>query len=57
VHGSSSSLLDESAEGLLPLARRMGFRDTPRNTAIEDMVARYRDVTERVRKAYLDVIA
>jgi glutamate-ammonia-ligase adenylyltransferase len=57
VHGSSSSLLDESAEGLLPLARRMGFRDTPRNTAIEDMVARYRDVTERVRRAYLDVVA
>jgi glutamate-ammonia-ligase adenylyltransferase len=57
VHGSSSSLLDESAEGLLPLARRMGFRDTPRSTAIEDMVARYRDVTERVRRAYLDVIA
>jgi len=57
VHGSSSSLLDESAEGLLPLARRMGFRDSPRNTAIEDMVERYRDVTERVRKAYLDVVA
>jgi glutamate-ammonia-ligase adenylyltransferase len=57
VHGSSSSLLDESAEGLLPLARRMGFRDTPRNTAIEDMVARYRDVTERVRRAYLEVVA
>lgn len=57
VHGSSSSLLDESAEGLLPLARRMGFRDTPRNTAIEDMVARYRDVTERVRRAYLDLIS
>ena len=56
VHGSSSSLLDESAEGLLPLARRMGFRDTPRNTAIEDMVERYRDVTERVRRAYLDVV-
>jgi glutamate-ammonia-ligase adenylyltransferase len=57
VHGSSSSLLDESAEGLGPLARRMGFRDTPRSTAIEDLIARYRDVTERVRKAYLEVIA
>ncbi|HMJ53209.1 MAG TPA: bifunctional [glutamate--ammonia ligase]-adenylyl-L-tyrosine phosphorylase/[glutamate--ammonia-ligase] adenylyltransferase [Polyangiaceae bacterium] len=57
VHGSSSSLLDEGAEGLLPLARRMGFRDTPRSTAIEDMVARYRDVTEGVRRAYLEVIA
>jgi glutamate-ammonia-ligase adenylyltransferase len=56
VHGSSSSLLDERAEGLLPLARRMGLRDTPRNTAIEDLVARYRDVTERVRRAYLEVI-
>jgi glutamate-ammonia-ligase adenylyltransferase len=56
VHGSSSSLLDEEAEGLLPLARRMGLRDTPRNTAIQDLVARYRDVTERVRKAYLEVI-
>jgi glutamate-ammonia-ligase adenylyltransferase len=56
VHGSSSSLLDEGAEGLVPLARRMGLRDTPRNTAIEDLVARYRDVTERVRKAYLEVI-
>jgi glutamate-ammonia-ligase adenylyltransferase len=56
VHGSSSSLLDEGAEGLVPLARRMGLRDTPRNTAIEDLVARYRDVTDRVRKAYLEVI-
>ena len=56
VHGSSSSLLDEQAEGLLPLARRMGLRDTPRNTAIEDLVARYRDVTERVRRAYVEVV-
>jgi glutamate-ammonia-ligase adenylyltransferase len=56
VHGSSSSLLDEEAEGLLPLARRMGFRDTPRSTAIDDLVGRYRDVTERVRRAYLEVI-
>jgi glutamate-ammonia-ligase adenylyltransferase len=57
VHGSSASLLDETAEGLLPLARRMGMRDTPRATAIEVLVNRYRDVTEAVRRAYLDVIS
>jgi glutamate-ammonia-ligase adenylyltransferase len=57
VHGSSSSLLDETAEGLLPLARRMGMRDTPRATAIQELVARYRDVTEVVRAAYLQVIS
>ncbi len=57
VHGSSSSLLDEKAEGLLPLARRMGMRDTPRATAIEELIARYRDVTEAVRRAYLEVMS
>jgi glutamate-ammonia-ligase adenylyltransferase len=57
VHGSSSSLLDEKAEGLLPLARRMGMRDTPRATATEELIARYRDVTEAVRRAYLDVMS
>ncbi len=57
VHGSSSSLLDETAEGLLPLARRMGLRGTPRTTAIEELIARYKDVTEVVRRAYLEVMA
>jgi glutamate-ammonia-ligase adenylyltransferase len=57
VHGSSSSLLDETAEGLLPLARRMGLRGTPRTTAIEELIARYKDVTEAVRRAYLEVMA
>jgi glutamate-ammonia-ligase adenylyltransferase len=57
VHGSSSSLLDEKAEGLLPLARRMGMRDTPRSTAPEELIARYRDVTESVRSAYLEVMS
>jgi glutamate-ammonia-ligase adenylyltransferase len=56
VHGSSSSLLDETAEGLLPLARRMGIRDTPRATAKEELIARYRDVTSSVRRAYLEVM-
>ena len=56
VHGSSSSLLDETAEGLVPLARRMGMRDTPRATAKEELIVRYRDVTEAVRRAYLEVM-
>jgi glutamate-ammonia-ligase adenylyltransferase len=56
VHGSSASLLDENAEGLLPLARRMGMRATPRASATEELVARYREVTEGVRAAYLEVI-
>jgi len=56
VHGSSASLLEESAEGLLPLARRMGMRDTPRGTATQELIERYRDVTEAVRRAYLRVI-
>jgi len=57
VHGQSSALLDETAEGLGPLARRMGIRDTPTATATEELVARYRDVTEVVRRAYLSVMA
>jgi glutamate-ammonia-ligase adenylyltransferase len=57
VHGSSSSLLDEKAEGLLPLARRMGMRDTPRTTATEELIARYRDVTDGVRNAYLELMS
>jgi glutamate-ammonia-ligase adenylyltransferase len=56
VHGSSSALLDEKAEGLLPLARRMGMRDTPRTSATEELIARYRDVTDAVRAAYLEVM-
>jgi glutamate-ammonia-ligase adenylyltransferase len=56
VHGSSSALLEERAEGLLPLARRMGMRDTPRATATEELMARYRDVTEVVRAAYLELM-
>lgn len=56
VHGSSAHLVDEAAPGLVPLARRMGLRDGPRATAAEELVARYRDVTEGVRRAYLEVI-
>jgi glutamate-ammonia-ligase adenylyltransferase len=56
VHGSSSSLWDENAEGLLPLARRVGMRDSPRGTATEELIARYREVVEAVRRVYLEVM-
>jgi [glutamine synthetase] adenylyltransferase / [glutamine synthetase]-adenylyl-L-tyrosine phosphorylase len=56
VHGSAVSLLDEQAEGLLPLARRMGIRSAPRQDPAHELIARYRDVTSAVRKAYCEVI-
>jgi glutamate-ammonia-ligase adenylyltransferase len=57
VHGTSACLLDENAEGLVPLARRMGIRSTPRSDPSRELIARYRDVTDAVRRAYLEVIA
>jgi glutamate-ammonia-ligase adenylyltransferase len=57
VHGSSSSLLDETAEGLLPGGRRWVRRARPPTTAIEELIGRYKDVTEVVRRAYLEVMA
>lgn len=56
VHDASASLLDERAEGLLPLARRMGIRSAPRVDPASELIARYRDVVEAVRQAYLSVI-
>jgi glutamate-ammonia-ligase adenylyltransferase len=56
VHGSAVSLLDENAEGLMPLARRMGIRSTPRSDPMRELIARYLDVTKAVRRAYLEVI-
>lgn len=55
VHGSSAHFFDEEAEGLVPLARRMGLVDGHRR-AVEELVLRYREVTERVRRAYLEVL-
>jgi glutamate-ammonia-ligase adenylyltransferase len=56
LHGTSVSLIEEGAPGLLPLARRMGMRDGPRRTAVDALVARYRSVTRDVRQAYLSVV-
>lgn len=56
LHGTSAQLLEEGAEGLVPLARRMGLRDGPRGSAAEALVAQYKSVTGEVRRAYLAVL-
>jgi glutamate-ammonia-ligase adenylyltransferase len=52
VHADSAHLLEERAPGLPPLARRMGIRDRAGAAAAAELLARYRDVTERVRGVY-----
>jgi glutamate-ammonia-ligase adenylyltransferase len=52
VHADASRLIEEKAPGLLPLARRMGIRDRPRAEAGAELLARYREVTSRVRVVY-----
>jgi glutamine synthetase adenylyltransferase len=52
LHASAAHLLEESAPGLLPLARRMGIRDRRGSEAAAELIARYRAVTERVRATY-----
>jgi glutamate-ammonia-ligase adenylyltransferase len=52
VHADASSLVEERAPGLLPLARRMGIRDRPGAQAAHELLARYREVASRVRQVY-----
>ena len=52
VHADASSLVEETAPGLLPLARRMGIRDRRGARASHELLARYREVTNRVRQVY-----
>jgi glutamate-ammonia-ligase adenylyltransferase len=56
LHADSSHLLEEDAPGLVPLARRMGFRQRTPAAAARRMMAQYRAVTERVRKVYESVV-
>jgi glutamate-ammonia-ligase adenylyltransferase len=52
VHADAANLLEESAPGLAPLARRMGLRDRPGAGAAAALLARYAEVTGRVREVY-----
>ena len=56
VHGNSTNYIDASAEGLRLLARRMGFRDGPRGSAPEIMLARLGVMMDRVHQAYEKVV-
>jgi glutamate-ammonia-ligase adenylyltransferase len=55
-HGSSATLIEEGAPGLVTLARRMGMRDGPRARAEEALLDRYVSITREVRRAYLSVL-
>jgi glutamate-ammonia-ligase adenylyltransferase len=54
--GRGSSAVDTRGPGLQALARRMGYRDGLGTDPVEALLARYRDVTETVRRAYLGVM-
>jgi glutamate-ammonia-ligase adenylyltransferase len=56
LHDTPSNLLEENAPGLSPLARRMGIRDRRGSEAAAELLARYRDVTERVHAAYEAIV-
>jgi glutamate-ammonia-ligase adenylyltransferase len=55
-HGTSATLLEEGAPGLVSLARRMGMRDGPRGPAEAVLLDRYIAVTREVRAAYLRIL-
>jgi glutamate-ammonia-ligase adenylyltransferase len=55
-HGTSATLLEEGAPGLMTLARRMGMHDAPRARADLALLERYVTVTRDVRAAYLRVL-
>lgn len=55
--GASDSVIDLNARGMEQLSRRMGFRDEAGKTSTEQLLARYDDVTESVRRAYLAALA
>jgi len=56
LHGDSAQLIEERAEGLPPLARRMGFLDLPDSDAAASLLERYRSVTSRTRAAYDQIV-
>jgi glutamate-ammonia-ligase adenylyltransferase len=56
VHGSGVTVLDATAEGLTKLARRMGIPESPVQSEAEALLEEYRESTELVRRAYLEVL-
>ncbi len=56
LHATPAQLLEESAPGLFPLARRVGIRDRRGSEAAAELLARYREVTGRVRAVYEAIV-
>ena len=52
LHATPAQLLEGNAPGLLPLARRVGIRNRRGSEAGAELLARYAEVTERVRATY-----
>ncbi len=57
VHADASQLLEERAPGIPALARRMGIRGRTAAETAAELIARYGEITERVRAAYEDIVA
>ena len=56
LHATPAQLLEESAPGLFPLARRVGIRNRRGSEAAAELLARYREVTDRVRATYESIV-
>jgi glutamate-ammonia-ligase adenylyltransferase len=56
LRGTGDTIVASDRPGLWQLARRMGLRDTASAAAGEILMTQYRQVTDRVRAAYLKVL-
>jgi glutamate-ammonia-ligase adenylyltransferase len=56
IGATSSAAIDTRSSGLAQLARRMGFQDGQGQRASEQLMARYKDVTDGVRASYERVL-
>jgi len=52
LHGAGSSVIELGSAKLPLLARRMGYRDVPGESAAEQLLSRYHEVTADVRAAF-----
>jgi glutamate-ammonia-ligase adenylyltransferase len=56
VHATSIHLIEAEAPGLVPLARRMGFRDEPGSPAAAQLLSEYARITSTSRETYLRLL-
>jgi [glutamine synthetase] adenylyltransferase / [glutamine synthetase]-adenylyl-L-tyrosine phosphorylase len=56
LRGAGSSVLEPGGRELRLLARRMGYRDLPSESAEQQLLTRYREVTSEVRGAFQAIL-